>query len=83
MKTTNYNFTVLYEKQPDGSYVASVPALPGCHTEGRNLDEAQEMVVEAIRSYVGSLIQHGEPIPEEKFQNQLVGNVQVPIELAS
>ncbi len=83
MKMINYNFTVVYEKQPDGSYVASVPALPGCNTEGRTFEEAQEMVVDAIRSYIGSLIKHGEPIPKDKFQNQFVGNVQVPIEIAS
>ncbi len=83
MKMINYNFTVVYEKQPDGSYVASVPALPGCNTEGRTFEEVQEMVVDAIQSYIASLIKHGEPIPKDKFQNQFVGNVQVPIEIAS
>ena len=58
-----YNFTVVYEKQPDGGYVVSVPALPGCHTEGRSLEEAQQMAVGAIQSYIGSLRKHGEPIP--------------------
>ncbi len=80
---TNYNFTVVYEKQPDGSYVVSVPALPGCHTEGRAFEGAQEMVVDAIQSYVASLIKHGEPIPQDTFRNQFIGNVQVPIEMAS
>ncbi len=67
MSIVNYNFTVVYEKQPDGSYVASVPALPGCHTEGRTFEEAQEMVVDAIRSYVASLVKHGEPVLEDRF----------------
>ncbi len=79
----NYDFTVVYEKQPDGSYVVSVPALPGCYTEGQTFEEAQEMVKDAIQAYLGSLIKHGEPIPEDTFQNQFVGHVQIPIEKAS
>jgi antitoxin HicB len=68
------NFTGVYEKQPDGSYLASVPALPGCHTEGRAFEEAQTMVVDAIRSYLSSLRKHGEPIPADNFKNQFVGS---------
>jgi len=60
---TKYNFTVVYEGQPEGGYVVSVPALPGCHTEGRTFEEAQKMAVDAIRSYIASLKKHGEPIP--------------------
>ena len=78
-----YNFTVVYEKQPDGSYVVSVPALPGCHTEGRTFEEAKKMIVDAIRSYVGSLRKHGEAIPKDTFKNQFIGSVEVPIELAA
>ncbi len=80
---TNYNFTVVYEKQPDGTYVVSVPALPGCHTEGQTFEEAQEMVKDAIQGYIASLVKHGEQIPRDTFENQLIGNVQVPIEIAS
>ena len=79
----NYNFTVVYEKQPDGSYIVSVPALPGCHTEGQTFEEAQEMVKDAIQAYIVSLAKHGEPVPRDTFENQLIGNVQVPIEIAS
>jgi len=32
-------FGVLVEKDEDGYYVASVPSLPGCHTQARSLDE--------------------------------------------
>lgn len=59
---TTYNFTVVYERQPDGSYVVSVPALPGCHSEGRTFEEAQEMITDAIRGYIASLQKHNEPI---------------------
>ena len=77
-----YNFTVVYERQRKGGYVVSVPALPGCHTEGRTFEEAQKMAVDAIRSYIASLKKHGEPIPADVFHEQFIGHVQVPLEIA-
>jgi predicted RNase H-like HicB family nuclease len=41
-------FTVIVERDEDGFYVASVPALAGCHTQARSLDELVERVKEAI-----------------------------------
>ena len=41
-------FTVIVERDEDGYYVASVPALAGCHTQARSLDELVERVQEAI-----------------------------------
>lgn len=58
-----YNFTLVYERQPDSSYAVSAPALPGCHSEGRTFEEAQEMIADAIRGYIASLQKHGEPVP--------------------
>ena len=42
-----------------------VPALPGCHTQGDTLEEAESHVKEAVLLYLESLIAHEEPIPEE------------------
>jgi predicted RNase H-like HicB family nuclease len=41
-------FTVVIERDSDDWYVASVPALRGCHTQARTLDELLERVLEAI-----------------------------------
>ena len=41
-------FTVVIERDEDGYYVASVPALPGCHTQGKNLDALMKRVREVI-----------------------------------
>jgi predicted RNase H-like HicB family nuclease len=41
-------FNVIIEKDEDGYYVASVPALTGCHTQARSLDELMERIKEAI-----------------------------------
>ena len=41
-------FSVIIERDEDGWYVASVPQLRGCHTQGRTLDEVMERIREAI-----------------------------------
>ncbi len=71
------SYSVFYEEAPEGGYVAFVPALPGCHTQGETLDEAELNVREAIAVYLESLAAHGEPIPEEGRSFQ--GRVTVPI----
>ncbi|RMF81024.1 MAG: type II toxin-antitoxin system HicB family antitoxin [Nitrospirae bacterium] len=41
-------FNVLIERDSEGYYVASVPSLPGCHTQARSLDVLMERTKEAI-----------------------------------
>jgi predicted RNase H-like HicB family nuclease len=45
---TPREFDVVVERDSEGFYVASVPALPGCHTQARSLDELMERTREAI-----------------------------------
>ena len=42
-------FNVLIERDSDGYYIASVPALRGCHTQAKSLDEVMERIREAIQ----------------------------------
>ncbi|MDP2668582.1 MAG: type II toxin-antitoxin system HicB family antitoxin [bacterium] len=42
-------FKVIIEKDEDGLFVASVPALPGCHTQAKSLQELTVRVRDAIR----------------------------------
>lgn len=41
-------FNVIIERDLDGYFVASVPSLPGCHTQAKSLDELMERIREAI-----------------------------------
>ena len=41
-------FTVLIERDEEGYYIATVPALRGCHTQAKNLDTLMKRVREAI-----------------------------------
>jgi predicted RNase H-like HicB family nuclease len=45
-------FGVVVEKDQDGYYVASVPELPGCHTQAKTLDKVMERIKEAIQAYL-------------------------------
>jgi len=45
-------FAVVVERDEDGFYVASVPELPGCHTQAKTLDELMKRVREAIELYL-------------------------------
>ncbi len=42
----------MVEKDEDGVYVASVPELPGCHTQAKTLDELTKRIKEAIEAYL-------------------------------
>ncbi len=41
-------FDVVIERDAEGYYVATVPALPGCHTQAKSLDVLQKRISEAI-----------------------------------
>ena len=56
-------YRVLIELDEDGVYVAEVPSLPGCISQGRTRAEALENVKEAIAGYLESLQAHNEPVP--------------------
>ena len=47
-------FTVIIEKDEDGWYVSEVVGLPGCHTQGKTIDQLMERTKEAIRAYLTS-----------------------------
>jgi predicted RNase H-like HicB family nuclease len=47
-------FNVIVERDEDGFYVATVPSLPGCHTQAKSLDALMERVREAIELHLES-----------------------------
>lgn len=75
-----FSYSVFYEQVSEGGYVAFVPALPGCHTQGGTLEETERHVKEAIALCLESLAAHGEAIPEEgpSFQGRVTVPVSVP-----
>jgi predicted RNase H-like HicB family nuclease len=59
----NREFSVIIERDNEGYFIASVPSLPGCHTQGRSLDEVMDRIREAISLYTE--VETGAPAPLE------------------
>jgi predicted RNase H-like HicB family nuclease len=56
----------------DGYWVVEVPSLPGCISQGKTKQEAITNIKEAIHGYEEALREDGLPIPEDKFDTQIV-----------
>ncbi len=74
--TNSLTYTVFYEAAPEGGFVALVPALPGCHSLGDTIEEAEANIREAIELYLETLTAHGDPVPTESRAYQ--GKITVP-----
>lgn len=74
MKRRVYNFTVLIEQDEEGWYVAKVPDLQGCATQGRTVEQALERVKEAIQTCL-------EAEKEEPAQLKLIDVRQIEIKV--
>lgn len=65
-------YTIVLQPEPDDDgYSVTVPALPGCFSQGDTLDEAIENAQDAIRLYLDDLQAEGEPLPEERIPPRL------------
>ena len=58
-------YTVILEQESDGGFVASVPALPGCVSQGNTRGEAMANIREAAELYIDDCIASGDPVPSE------------------
>ena len=58
-------YTVIFEPQPEGGTTVTVPALPGCVTEGDTLREARRMAGDAIQAWCESLLRDGGRLPRD------------------
>ena len=56
-------YRVIIEQDEDGVFIAEVPSLPGCISQGKTRQEALINIKEAIDVYLESLKEHNEPIP--------------------
>jgi predicted RNase H-like HicB family nuclease len=64
-KMNSMRYTVVLQREPDGGYVAKVPSLPGCVSQGDSWDEAMANIQEAAELYVEDCVALGDPVPEE------------------
>lgn len=62
---TSKTYRIVLRKEPEGTYTAIVPSLPGCITWGESIEHAMEMAKEAIIGYIEVLQEEGEPVPDD------------------
>ena len=62
-KTLAYSLCIEFHGD-EGGYLASFPALPGCHTWGVSYEEAVKNAEEALLGYLEALQKNGEAIPQ-------------------
>ena len=57
---------IIYWNSDDNVFVAEVPELPGCAAHGKTQDDALAKSSEAIRLWIDTAKEFGDPIPEAK-----------------
>ena len=65
-------YSIVVDPDPDGGFTVTVPALPGCITQGESIEECLAHAQEAIELYIEDLVASGEPIPEERQPPQVL-----------
>jgi len=66
IKKKVYQYTAIFEPAEEGGYIVYIPTLPGCVTQGEDLEDAYQMAKDAIEGYLAVLKETKEKIPEEK-----------------
>jgi len=61
------NFIVVIHEDPEGGFWAEVPALPGCYSQGENIEELKDNVREAIAGVLEVMKEQGRS-PESNIQ---------------
>lgn len=74
-EATMRSYHVVLEPDPDGGYVAVVPAFPGCYSQGDTVEEALSNARDAIALTVEEMQANGEPIPDPS--GELIGKVAI------
>lgn len=62
---------VLYPDLEDGGWVAEVPSLPGCVSDGDTKEQALQNVQDAIRAWIDAATETGAPVPDDTLDVQL------------
>ncbi len=62
-------FYAIFQPEPEGGYTVYIPALPGCVTYGKNMEEAQEMIQEAMELYLETENRKVAEVPHDDSQS--------------
>ena len=71
------HFKIKLETDEDGTFVATVPSLPGCISQGKTEDEAIENIKEAIQVHLEYLAEDGIPITKGKNIKEILIDISI------
>lgn len=74
-----YRFQVVIEQDEDGYYVADVPALRGCHTQGKTFEEAMTSIREVIEMCVREMREDGLEIETQYLEVIGIKTVEIAV----
>lgn len=83
METKVLNYRIIIEQDQDGVFVASVPALQGCYTEGDTFEEAIKNAKDVIKLHVASRKERGELIDDSNTEFVGIKNISLPYGISS
>jgi predicted RNase H-like HicB family nuclease len=63
---------VILRHGEDGFWIVECPSLPGCVSQGQTKAEAIANIKEAIEGWIETMKAHGQPIPQEDFDTQIL-----------
>lgn len=71
-----HHYTAIFQNEPEGGYTVVIPALKGCVTYGKTIEEASQHAKEAIESYLGSLAKDNKSPPSDI---SFVSTIDIPV----
>jgi len=72
-------YTVVVHREEEGGFYVTIPALPGCLTQGPTPEAALDRAREAIEAHIEGLAKSGLPIPEGDTEPVQVASVVVDV----
>ena len=63
---------ILYADREDGGWIAEVPSLPGCVSQGESKEEALSEVQDAIAAWITAAVADGRKVPEDTLNAEIV-----------
>ena len=74
----NLHYTAVFEPASEGGYSVTVPALPGCISEGDSMEEARNNISEAMHLYLETYLESHSAPPIEKAL-PVISNIEIRV----
>lgn len=75
IKYIDMRLEVVIQKDETGYYIAEVPALPGCFSQGKTLIEVKRNIKEAIEGWLEVMNEKGKPTKKKSTEKRIAVNV--------